>query len=280
MYSTSFLTSSAFFIFAFVFGAIIGSFLNVCIYRIPRGESIISPPSHCPQCKTPLRFYNNIPFLSYLLQGGKCSSCGTRISFSYFAIEFLAAILTLLIFISYGFAEKTLIYLVLTYSLIVISAIDIRYMVIPNIITIPGIFAGLFLNALLTDWSVLRSYLTSSGVSDIFFLIGRFPVLNSITGIILGGGILLSIAYIYKLLRKIEGMGMGDVKLLAMLGAFLGIQGVVFIVFLSSMIGSITGVSLMIYNKGDLKYAIPYGPFLSLAAVAFMLYDNIFYIFR
>ena len=252
----------------------------MCIYRIPRGESIVSPPSHCPHCKTPLRFYNNIPFLSFILQGGKCSTCGVRISFSYFAVEFLTAMLTLLVFISYGLAVKTLIYLALTYSLIVISAIDIRYMVIPNIITIPGILAGIFINALLTDWSLLRSYLSSAGFSDTFFLIGRFPVLNSLSGVILGGGILLSLAYAYKLIRKTEGMGMGDVKLLAMLGAFLGLQGVVFIVFLSSLIGSITGISLMIYNKGDLKYAIPYGPFLSLAAITFMLYDKIFYIFR
>lgn len=279
MHSTP-VISSVFFIFAFILGAVIGSFLNVCIYRIPRGESIVSPPSHCPHCKTPLRFYNNIPFLSFILQGGKCSTCGVRISFSYFAVEFLTAMLTLLVFISYGLAVKTLIYLALTYSLIVISAIDIRYMVIPNIITIPGILAGIFINALLTDWSLLRSYLSSAGFSDTFFLIGRFPVLNSLSGVILGGGILLSLAYAYKLIRKTEGMGMGDVKLLAMLGAFLGLQGVVFIVFLSSLIGSITGISLMIYNKGDLKYAIPYGPFLSLAAITFMLYDKIFYIFR
>ena len=279
MHSTP-VISSVFFIFTFILGATIGSFLNVCIYRIPRGESIVSPPSHCPHCKTPLRFYNNIPFLSFILQGGKCSTCGVRISFSYFAVEFLTAMLTLLVFISYGLAVKTLIYLALTYSLIVISAIDIRYMVIPNIITIPGILAGIFINALLTDWSLLRSYLSSAGFSDTFFLIGRFPVLNSLSGVILGGGILLSLAYAYKLIRKTEGMGMGDVKLLAMLGAFLGLQGVVFIVFLSSLIGSITGISLMIYNKGDLKYAIPYGPFLSLAAITFMLYDKIFYIFR
>ncbi len=257
-----------------------GSFLNVCIYRIPREESIVFPSSHCTVCKYPLGIKDNIPIISFIILRGRCRNCGSGISYTYPAVEIVTGILTLLLVYHYGLELRTFIYLTVTYALIVISVIDIRYMIIPNVITIPGIIIGLAISMFQTDWGLFLSVISKSGFSDIFYMIGRFPFVNSLAGTILGGGILLSIAILYKYLRKIEGMGMGDVKLLAMLGSFLGIQGVVFIIFASSLIGSVSGISLMLYNKGDMKYAIPYGPFISVAAISYMLYDNIFALFR
>lgn len=268
------------YIFSFITGTVVGSFLNVCIYRIPREESIVYPSSHCTVCNTPLSFIHNIPVISFLLQKGRCSFCGSPISYSYLIIELITGILTFLLVFNYGLQLKTFIYFVVTCSLIVISVIDIRYMIIPNVITFPGIIIGLVISAILTNWHQLIYELQTAGVADYLYIIGNIPFPNSFVGTLFGGGILLAIAYIYKFVRKIEGMGMGDVKLLAMLGAFLGLQGVIFIIFLSSLLGSVAGISLMIYNRGDLKYAIPYGPFLSTAAIIFMLYDNIFVLFR
>lgn len=273
-------TTVVLYIFSIIFGTVVGSFLNVCIYRFPREESIVFPSSHCPVCKYPVGARHNIPVISFLLLGGKCRNCGSRISYIYPVVEILSGLLTFMLVLIYGIQFKTAVYMLVTYSLIVISLIDLRYMIIPNVITIPGIFAGLAVGAIRTDWHSMLGELSVAGAGDIVYMISRFPVIDSLAGMIFGGGILLSIAYLYKLLRKIEGMGMGDVKLLAMLGTFLGVQGVIFIIFLSSLLGSVSGISLVIYNRGDLKYAIPYGPFISLAAITYMLYDNIFILFR
>lgn len=261
---------------AFIFGSIAGSFLNVCIYRLPRDESVISPASHCPSCKNPVRFYENIPVISYLILRGRCSRCSAPISPLYPVVEILSGLLTVFFIHRYGIEFKTFVYIALTYSLIIVSFIDIKYMIIPNIITLPGIVAGFVYNSIITDWELFNFISTEYGLSGFFYMLNHVPAVDSLTGIITGSGILLLIAFVYKALRNIEGMGMGDVKLLGMLGAFLGIQGVIFIIFVSSLLGSVTGLSLMIYNRGDMKYAIPYGPFLSLAAVIFMFYDQIF----
>lgn len=269
-----------FYIFSFIFGTVAGSFLNVCIYRMPRGESIVFPSSHCTVCKYPIGARDNIPIIGFLLLRGRCRNCGSRIPYTYPAVEIIAGILTLLLVHNYGLQLKTFLYLAVTYALIVVSVIDLRYMIIPNAVTIPGIIIGLATSAFQTEWGLFFSVITAPGYPDIIYMISRFPFADSLAGAILGGGILLSIALLYKYLRKIEGMGMGDVKLLAMLGSFLGIQGVIFIIFVSSLVGSVSGISLMIYNKGDMKYAIPYGPFISIAAITYMLYDNIFVLFR
>ena len=257
-------------IFVFIFGTVIGSFLNVCIYRIPREESIVFPPSHCTICKTPIKFYHNIPILSYFLLRGKCGTCGDKISAKYPIVELLTGTIAFLIFYKYGFTLKTIMYLILAFSLIVVTFIDLEHMIIPNVITFPGILVGLLFNIFLTNWTVSKELVKYLDISSFGYLISEIPALNSIIGIFFGGGILLLIAYIYKIYRKRDGMGMGDVKLLAMLGAFLGVKGVAFIIFVSSLVGSIIGISLILYKKGDLKYAIPFGPFLSLAALIYI----------
>lgn len=259
-----------FYSFVFIFGLIFGSFLNVCIYRLPRDESIAFPPSHCTNCNSPIKSYQNIPVISYLLLGGKCSSCGESISPIYPAVELLTAVLVTLLFYKFGVTIETFVYVLLTLSLIVITFIDLEHFIIPNVITFPGIVIGLIYNLLITDWGLLFKVFPKINPGNIFYIVPEIPALNSVFGIIIGGGSLFLIAYIYKLIRKVEGMGMGDVKLLAMLGAFLGVQGVFFTILISSLVGSVVGIAIILLQKGNMKLALPYGPFISVAAVIFL----------
>lgn len=260
------------YIFSFILGSVIGSFLNVCIYRLPREESIVFPPSRCTSCGSRIRAYHNIPVFGYLFLGGKCSDCGSPISPLYPIVEILSGLTLLGIFWKFGFSVDALFYLILIYSLVVITFIDLEHMIIPNIITIPGVVVGLLFNALGTDWEHSRDLLGrfSFSLENFFGVLNEVPFLDSVFGTIIGGGLLFLIAFLYVIIRKREGMGMGDVKLLAMIGAFLGWKGVIFVMLVSSIIGTLVGLSVIIYKKGDLRYAIPFGPFLSLAAVIYI----------
>jgi leader peptidase (prepilin peptidase)/N-methyltransferase len=285
------------YIFSFILGSVIGSFLNVCIYRLPRGESIVFPPSHCTSCGSGIKFYNNIPVLSFLILGGKCADCGTRISLRYPAVELLSGLVMAGLFYKFGLSLDTLFYALLVYSLVAVTFIDLSHMIIPNVITIPGMIIGLLFNILSTNWQIIFEQLIKSfklltqdqqgliidwqklwelfGLSnlnlEVFFqVIDEVPFLGSVFGLIIGGGLLFLIAFLYIAVRKQEGMGMGDVKLLAMIGAFLGWKGVVFVMLVSSLLGTVTGLSIILYKKGNLKYALPFGPFLSLAAVIYV----------
>jgi leader peptidase (prepilin peptidase)/N-methyltransferase len=233
-----------------IFGAMVGSFLNVCIYRLPKGESIIIPGSHCPHCKNLIKFYDNIPLISYLILKGKCRNCNRPISVQYPLVEGMTALSSLLLFIKFGFSWSYLFYFSFIAGLIVMTVIDLFHQIIPDVISIPGIGVGLLA-------SLIIPYIT-------FF--------NSLIGILLGGGSLFLVATLYQWLFKREGMGGGDVKLLAMIGAFLGWKSVILTILLSSFIGSITGIILMVLKGKDFKYAIPFGPFLSLGAVISLFY--------
>jgi leader peptidase (prepilin peptidase)/N-methyltransferase len=239
-------------ILSVVLGAIVGSFLNVCIYRIPSGKSIVLPASHCPVCKHPIRFYDNIPVISYIILRGKCRNCNERISPIYPAIELLTAVISLLLFRKYGLSFEYLFSFVFTCALIVITFIDLKHQIIPDVITLPGI--PLF------------------ALAAIFFMNVTF--MDSLIGILAGGGFLFLIALGYQLLTKREGMGGGDIKLLAMLGGFLGWQSLWFIIMASSLIGAVAGISAMICKGKDIKYAIPFGPFLSIGAVAYIFWGD------
>ena len=231
-------------LFAFLFGSAVGSFLNVCIYRLPEDTSIIFPASHCPQCRKTIRYYDNIPILSYLLLRGKCRFCGSPISPQYCIVELLTASFSVLLFLLYPPVEY-LIYFVFFCSLVVITFIDLKYQIIPDVISIPGIGVG---------------FLASFALSQITWL-------DSLLGIALGGGVLYGVALAYYLIMKTEGMGGGDIKLLAMIGAFLGSKAVVVTIFVSAFVGSVVGVALMLFKGKGRKYAIPYGPFLALGAI-------------
>ena len=261
-----------FYILSFILGSIIGSFLNVCIYRLPREESIVYPGSHCTSCKKSISFYHNIPILSYIFLGGRCSHCNSKISFSYPLVEILSGLLFVATLWKFGMILDTLFYLLFISGLIVITFVDLKHMIIPNVITYPGILVGILYNALTTNWQNSLELVSnfSFGFQNFFELLNEVPILDSLFGVILGGGILLLIAYTYEIIRKRQGMGMGDVKLLALIGAFLGWQGVFFVIFLSSILGSIVGLSIIITRKGDLKYALSFGPFLSIAAIIYI----------
>jgi leader peptidase (prepilin peptidase)/N-methyltransferase len=238
--------------FGFVFGTIIGSFLNVCIHRIPQGKSIVSPPSHCPRCETPIRFYDNIPLLSFIILRGRCRKCGSPISLRYPLVEFLMGLFSLILLFRFGISTLYLIYLAFFASLTLISFIDLPCRIIPDVISLPGIVIGLVIS----------------------FLHPQLSIIDSLIGVLLGGGILYVVASVYHLVTKREGMGGGDVKLLAMIGAFIGWKGVLFTVLCSSFIGSIVGVTLMLLSSADSKYAVPFGPFLSLGAIIYVLWGE------
>ena len=244
--------------FVFLFGAIVGSFLNVCIYRLPRKKSIVFPRSFCPSCEKPIKFYDNIPIISYLYLMGKCRHCGAGFSVKYPIVEFITAALFTLLYVMTGLTIELPVMLLFVSILIVISFIDLEFQIIPDILSLGGIVVGFLLSLVRTN----------------------FGMLDSIYGIFLGGGILFAIAYGYQFLRKREGMGGGDIKLLGMIGAFCGIKGVIFSLMSGSLIGTIVGVPLMfIKGKGEgTGYAIPFGPFLSLGALIFVFAgDRIIY---
>lgn len=236
----------------FFLGACIGSFLNVCIYRIPAGLSIVSPPSRCPQCETKIRWWQNIPIVSWLLLRGKCSNCKEKISVRYLLVETLTGLLFLKIFTMFELHPATLVFWAFAAALVTLTFIDLDHQIIPDIISLPGIILG-FVTVSLTPltWS------------------------NSILGILLGGGSLWSIAIIYELLTKNEGMGGGDIKLLAMIGAFLGWKAILPVIFISSCLGTLIGVPLMLRQGASGKLAIPFGPFLSAAALIWFFWGGV-----
>jgi leader peptidase (prepilin peptidase)/N-methyltransferase len=259
------------YIFAFLFGAIVGSFLNVCIFRIPLGTSLISPSSRCPQCNIPIKAYDNIPILSYFLLGGRCGSCKAPISARYPLVETMMALFSGFLILKFGLSSSFFIYFILISSLVVVSFIDLDHRIIPDTISLPGIILGL-----------LASFLKPTGHND--FLV-RFvfravkgainmATLDSLLGVFIGGGLLYAVAVLFYWVTKKEGMGGGDIKLLAMIGAFLGWSSTVFTILISSLIGSIVGVVLMLATRADSKYAIPFGPFLSMGAVIYLFFGR------
>ncbi len=232
----------------FIFGACIGSFLNVCIYRIPHQGSLMHPGSHCPKCNHPIRYYDNIPIFSYFWLRGKCRNCGVPISFRYPLIEFLTGILACACVIRFGIHFEAGIYFCFIAALIVISFIDLDHQIVPDVISLPGIPVGLAASFLLPNISFVDAFL----------------------GMVCGGGILYAIAWTYYLITGKEGMGGGDIKLLAMIGAFVGWKGVLVVIFIASATGALAGTLLMIMAHKNLKYAVPFGPFLSIGAMLYV----------
>ncbi|PKL50411.1 MAG: prepilin peptidase [Nitrospira bacterium HGW-Nitrospira-1] len=249
-----------FYLILFVFGAVIGSFLNVCIYRIPRNRSIIWPSSRCPSCNNPIKSYDNIPIFSYFLLRGRCRFCKGKISGRYPLVEALNAFFWLLVFWRFGPGWNSAIYAMLCSAMIVITFIDYDFQIIPDRITLPGIPLGLvagsfflpdpFLRA--TDLGYMAS-LIGAGSGFLFFYLIAFLSL--------------------KILKK-EGMGGGDIKLMAMTGAFLGWKAVILTTFLGSLFGSIIGIGLMVFKGRQKGSLIPFGPFLAAGALISLFFGQ------
>lgn len=256
-------------IFVFIIGAVVGSFLNVCIFRMPsEGYSLVSPSSHCPLCKKPILWYDNIPVLSFLFLKGRCRFCRERISFQYPLIELLAALIFLTMFNRYGASLDFFIYTIFSCGLLVATFIDIRWRIIPDEISVGGAAAGLI-------FSLIKSI-------GQFHNFPRISLVDSLSGAILGGALIYGSGVMgnlifFKLMKKesIEGetesIGGGDVKLMMMIGSFLGWKLVVLTFFLAPFFGAAVGVYVLIFKKSHL---IPYGPFLSLAALISLFFGS------
>ena len=229
--------------FALACGAAVGSFLNVCIYRLPRSKSVVAPPSACPQCTRRLAWYENVPIVSWLVLGGRCRTCKTSIGAQYPIVEALTAMMFGAAWWYYGPGVLLVSRLVFGCALIALFAIDLEHHLLPNAITLPGIIAGFVL-----------SFFTEPGW------------VSSLIGILVGGGVLFAIAEAYYRVRHEEGLGMGDVKMLAMVGAFVGWQLTFLTLMMASLAGSIIGVALIVTRRGGMKYALPFGTFLALGA--------------
>ena len=248
-------------VIVFVFGAMVGSFLNVCIGRIPNDESVVSPPSHCPKCKASIAFYDNFPLLSYLWLRGKCRDCHERISPRYFVVELLTGLVALALYSRFGLSYTFVVSFVFAAALIVISFIDLDVRIVPDVISLPGIIFGLV-------FSVVGYFV----FTDAFEIIPT--PLSSLIGILVGGGFLLATAWIYEKVTGVDGMGGGDIKLLAMIGAFLGWPSIPVTLFVASVLGSVIGVGLMVATGAGRRLALPFAPFLCSGALIYLFYGE------
>lgn len=236
----------------FILGAVVGSFLNVCIHRLPREESIVFPSSRCPHCRHAIAWYDNIPLFSYIFLRGHCRSCHEAIGGRYLLIEVLTAVMALFTYWKFGISLAFLAAFLFVATLIVITFIDFEHQIIPHEIVLPGI--PLFLLAAV-------------------FIMG-IPLFDAFLGIMIGIGSLYLIAVYYEQLTGTEGMGGGDVNLMGMLGAFLGWESLLFILMTGAFTGAAVGIIMIIKKGKTMKYAVPFGPFLSLGAVVYLFWGR------
>jgi leader peptidase (prepilin peptidase)/N-methyltransferase len=229
-----------------------GSFLNVVIYRLPQGKSLLKPPSSCPHCGKRIKFYDNIPILSYLILRGKCRHCGTRISLSYFLVELLTPISFILLYHQHSLSLFFFASCLFASALIVLGFIDFAHQILPDEITLPGL-------ALALVYSFFRE---------------DFALKQALIGAVAGAGFLLIVYGAYYLLRKKEGLGMGDVTMMLLIGAYLGWRQAFFTLILASFTGAIVGVLLISIKKKDLQYSLPFGTFLAPAAFFSLLWGE------
>jgi len=242
-------------IFVFLVGLVLGSFLNVCIHRLPLGESVVHPRSRCPKCKKLILWYQNIPLFSWLALRGKCGNCGVRISIRYPFVELLSGAGMLALWMAYDSSTAFLIAAPFALALLVLFFTDFDHQLLPDAVTLTGFGAGVAL-----AW--FNPFLGDPGW-------GR--VTAALTGAALGSGVLWGIGAVYSKLRGVEAMGMGDVKMMAMVGAFTGPSGVLFTIFAASLVGAVVGLMLIPLRGRSLQHALPFGCFLAPAALTALL---------
>ncbi len=230
--------------FAGLLGLTVGSFLNVCIFRLPRGESLVWPASHCTTCNRPLSWFENVPVAAWLVLGGRCRTCRASISIVYPLVEAVTGVMFAWAWTHYGLEPLLFSRILFGCAMVVLFVIDIQHRILPDVITLPGIIVG-FLFSLVTEpgWSA------------------------SLIGVVAGGGSLLLVSEIYLRMRKVEGLGMGDVKMLAMIGGFLGWKLMLLTLVAGSCLGSLVGVGMIAAGRGTMKYALPFGTFLAIGAL-------------
>jgi leader peptidase (prepilin peptidase)/N-methyltransferase len=260
-------------LFTVLIGLAVGSFLNVCISRIPLEESVVSPRSRCPQCRKPIANRDNIPILSYVLLGGRCRNCKKKISIRYPFIEGLTAVVSGLLYLKFDIGVEWVVYFLFCAALIALAFIDADHRILPDVITLNGLWIGLAISVFLwLPGPLVARMLQAAGVG------APGPRLVSITssliGAAVGGGLLWFVREAYFRVRGVEGMGFGDVKMMAMVGAFIGTALTLFTILIGSILGSLIGLTLMRFAGKDREYELPFGTFLSMGAIVAVLYGN------
>lgn len=243
--------------FVFWLGAIIGSFLNVCIVRMPKEESVVTPRSHCVHCKKQIPWYDNIPFVSFIALKGRCRFCQAKISVQYFIVELVTALMFLWLYFYFGLVWALAAYFIFVSGLIVATFVDIEHRIIPDEISVGGMVAGIILSFLIP-----QLHETSSNLLGVW---------QSLLGILIGGGSIYAMGMLGDFLFKKESMGGGDVKLLAMIGAFLGWKSALLTFFIAPIFGAVAGIIVKIRTKESL---IPYGPFLAMGALISLFWSK------
>jgi len=258
---------------ALVFGLVFGSFLNVVILRLPARASISRPRSHCPNCKKLIHWYDNIPLLSYVLLRGRCRHCKKRISARYPLVEALSTVVSVLLYLKLGLTIEWAILFGFSAALIVLGFIDLDHRILPDVITLNGIWIGVVTSVYLAQPSPLVSRLfRSAGIEEVNPRIVALTA--SLLGAIVGGGLLWGVAEAYLRLRGIEGMGFGDVKMMAMIGAFLGAPLALLTIMIGSLIGSVVGLLFIRFANKTREYELPFGTFLAFAGIIAVLYGE------
>ena len=246
------------FLFVIILGGLWGSFANVCIYRLPLDKGVVSGRSYCPKCNNQMTWKDNIPILSYFLLSGKCRKCKKKISTQYVLVEFLSILFFTIIYFLYGITLTTLLLIILSLSFIIIFFIDLKHFIIPNEITFSMMALGF-----------IKSFDPN--------LNSLFPnYINSLIGGLLGFGIIWSIIYFYKQVRKKEGMGLGDAKLFAVIGFWFGWIAIPFIIFLSSVIALLSVVPSLLKNSKSMSSQIPFGPYIIIGTLVYLFFENSF----
>jgi leader peptidase (prepilin peptidase)/N-methyltransferase len=240
-------------VFSVLFGLAVGSFLNVCIYRLPLKKSIVSPPSSCPACGERIRFYDNIPVISYVFLLGRCRHCRHPISPQYPVVEAATGLLSLALFLKMGASLEYVFFMLFGASLIAITFIDLQHKIIPDVLSLPGIVVGFAVS---------------------LFSLSSLSWIDSLIGMVAGGGFLLLVSIAFEKLTGREGMGMGDVKMLAMIGAWMGWRSLLFIVLVSSLSGSLIGGALLALSRQGARTRIPFGPFLALGSLIYLFFGQ------
>ena len=261
-------------VLALILGLVIGSFLNVCILRIPQEVPITVPRSHCPHCKKLIRWYDNVPVLSYLILGGRCRRCKNKISARYPLIEAVSGLISVLLYLKFGLGVEWVLFFGFSAALLVLAFIDLDHRILPDVITLNGMWLG-----------VLSSVYLAQPIPPIVLGIVRvaglevtnpriLALVGSLLGVVAGGGLLWGVGEAFKRLRGIEGMGFGDVKMMAMVGAFLGAPMALFTIMLGSILGSVIGLVFMGFTGKSRDYELPSGTFLSVAGIVVVLYGE------
>jgi len=260
-------------VFSVLIGLAIGSFLNVCISRIPSQESVVHPRSRCPRCRKPIAGYDNIPVLSYILLRGRCRNCKNGISIRYPLTEALTAAVSVLIYLKYDLGLEFAVYFAFASALIVLGFIDADHRILPDPITLNGLWIGLLISLILfIPGPLVARALQAVGFSFPSPRLVSFAA--SLLGVIVGGGILWAVSEAYFRIRGVEGMGFGDVKMMAMVGAFLGAPLAVFTIMVGSLLGSVGGLVMMKFAGKERDYELAFGMYLAIAGIVAALYGN------